>query len=328
MAAAESYEPVRADLVQLLLGETPDLTLDQVAGLLEADSADIRELWRALGFGDPGVEPAFAAGDVEVLAGLLALTRAEAVSRDTALHMARAVGRAMVPLSSWLSELVAAEVEEHGESSRRWQQAEGLGGVAIPVLSAVLDRTWRRHLLGAADRFASAEPNRSRLLVSVQTVGFADLVASTPMARSIEQHDWAQRATRFEDIAADVVADSGARLVKTLGDEVLFVAADPVSGVEAALGLITAVEEEPTIPALSVGVATGEVALRAGDVYGATVNLAARLVGLASPGELLADKETAKALIADRSYNVAIRVPRSASGFGTITPMHVTRSSP
>jgi adenylate cyclase len=94
--------------------------------------------------------------------------------------------------------------------------------------------------------------------------------------------------TKFEHIAADSVTAIGGRVVKLIGDEVLFTAVDERSACMIALNLASTFADHPTVPQVRAGVAAGEVLLRDGDVFGPVVNLAARVVKLAGPGEVVA----------------------------------------
>ena len=80
----------------------------------------------------------------------------------------------------------------------------------------------------------------------------------------------------------------GARLVKTIGDEVMFVAGNAPDAVDIACALVA----DPELPPLRVGLAAGEVVTRDGDLYGPVVNLAARLVATAEPDQIVFDAET------------------------------------
>jgi adenylate cyclase len=80
--------------------------------------------------------------------------------------------------------------------------------------------------------------------------------------------------------------------VKTIGDEVMFVAGDAVDAAEIALALV----HDEQVPALRIGLAAGEVVTRDGDLYGPVVNRAARLVATAEPEQIVVDAETARRL--------------------------------
>ena len=71
-----------------------------------------------------------------------------------------------------------------------------------------------------------------------------------------------------------------------------------------------------------MGLATGAVLTRGGDVFGSTVNLAARLVELASPGQVLADPVTAASLREADGIAVTAMGPRHVSGFEHAIEVH------
>ena len=99
-----------------------------------------------------------------------------------------------------------------------------------------------------------------------------------------------------------MIAGGRGRIVKTIGDEVLFVADDVGDGAAIALALQERVRAEPTLPPLRIGLATGPVLVRYGDVYGEVVNIAARLTGHARPDTVLVDREAAEALAVDPRF--------------------------
>jgi adenylate cyclase len=79
----------------------------------------------------------------------------------------------------------------------------------------------------------------------------------------------------------------GGRVVKLIGDAVLFTAPDAESACRIALEMAEACERHPLLPMVHIGLAEGDVMRRGGDVYGPVVNLAARLVEHATPGQVL-----------------------------------------
>jgi adenylate cyclase len=83
--------------------------------------------------------------------------------------------------------------------------------------------------------------------------------------------------------------------VKLIGDEILYTTSDPRPGCAIALELAAAFSEHPRVPTVRAGVAAGDVMLRDGDVFGPVVNLAARAVKVANPGEIVASQDIASA---------------------------------
>jgi adenylate cyclase len=139
----------------------------------------------------------------------------------------------------------------------------------------------------------SAKPSSASTRIEA-TFCFVDLAGFTALTEAQGDEDAADVATRFADITRSVL-HSRDRLVKTIGDAVLVTTPTPTSGVELVERLLTAVAEEPRFPALRAGLHHGEAVQREGDVFGAAVNLAARVAGEAHAGEVLGTEPIAAA---------------------------------
>jgi adenylate cyclase len=148
-----------------------------------------------------------------------------------------------------------------------------------------------------------------------QVVGFADMVGFTSLTRRSTEAELVAIVDRFDALAADVVAENHGRVVKMLGDEVLFVADSPVAAAEIALTLLARAEDEDGVPSLRAGLAYGRVLSRFGDVYGSVVNIASRLTSVARPGTVLVDLEMIEALKDEDAYTVRTRRPVSVRGY-------------
>lgn len=116
---------------------------------------------------------------------------------------------------------------------------------------------------------------------------FADLCGYERLTDT--RGDWAAAdvAMRFAALARASLVP-GARLVKTLGDGVLVVAPDLVAARTTAVRLRELVRREPGLLPVRIGICAGPVVWRDGDVFGATVNRAARLADAAQPWEIRA----------------------------------------
>jgi adenylate cyclase len=111
-------------------------------------------------------------------------------------------------------------------------------------------RLWRAlGLAGTADNDVVFADPAVDLPSSTLVVGFADIVDFTRMSRTIEDADPAEFVDYFEGTAAGMVAEPRGRVIKTIGDEVLFVADTPRDG--AGLALDLAARGEPPCPPLS-----------------------------------------------------------------------------
>ena len=129
---------------------------------------------------------------------------------------------------------------------------------------------------------------------------------------------------RFESLAAEVIANASGRVVKMLGDEVMFVADDPVTGATIALGLLDAIEADGELPTLRIGMALGRVLSRFGDVYGPVVNIASRLTSAAKPGVVLVDVVLAAGLEDEPGLRLRRRRPKSVRGYSQLASWRLT----
>ena len=128
----------------------------------------------------------------------------------------------------------------------------------------------------------------------------------------------------FESRCGDVVAAKHGRIIKTLGDSVLFVADEPGRGMDIALSIIDVIGNDSRLPDVRIGIASGSVVMRMGDVFGPPVNMAARLTGVARRNRVITDRTTAERLPEDR-FEWRTLPPRPLRGFGIIEPVTVRR---
>ena len=119
-----------------------------------------------------------------------------------------------------------------------------------------------------------------------RTVFFADLAGYTALTDAHGDFSAADVAQRFFDLTEQLLSGD-ARLVKTIGDAVMVVTSDPRHGLQIGLDLLHAVEREPHFPGVRIGVHHGPGVERNDDVFGATVNVAARITAHANVGQLL-----------------------------------------
>ncbi len=108
--------------------------------------------------------------------------------------------------------------------------------------------------------------------------------------------------TRFEALTHDTIAECGGRLVKTIGDEVMFVSESPAVTAQIAIRLTERTGDDSALPDARGGLAYGSVIAREGDYYGSVVNLAHRLVEVAYPGTVLTSAELHDAIADDPAF--------------------------
>ena len=167
----------------------------------------------------------------------------------------------------------------------------------MPVLEELALYAYRRQMYTGVLRLALRENKKlgsePAQLPLVRGVGFVDLVSYTSLVRNLSAPELARLINRFEQSCLDIIAPSGGRIIKTLGDEVFFLTEAPEAIAEISLKLAEQIGKDPELPEVRVAFIWGEVLANRGDVYGSSVNLASRLVSLAEPGSVLTDSETA-----------------------------------
>jgi adenylate cyclase len=316
-------------LERLLLDGPRRYTRLQVAAMAGMPPQRTQRLWRALGFPDVADDdPAFTDADVNALGVLSTLIDSGFVGPDTEASIARAVGQSLSRLADWQTDMLAdALVRAAGANDRPTATPEEVleaAGALLPLLRQVQDYVWRRHLAANADRLlATSGPGDRRELA----VGFVDLVGYTSRSRGMGGRELGAMVEDFESTAAEVIARHHGRVVKTVGDGVLFTAGSAADAVEIGLELPDAWTAEER-PPLRTGAAYGAVLTRLGDVYSPVVNLASRLTSLARPGTLLVDRELAQRLRGLRAYRVRPLRRVSVRGYDHLRPWLVRRRPP
>jgi adenylate cyclase len=160
-------------------------------------------------------------------------------------------------------------------------------------LGAGLGSLFTHLLRDGVDRQRRAQVNVSDRALFRVAVGFVDLVGFTPLSHRMGSRELSSFIGQFENRAFRLASDHGGRIIKHIGDEVMFVAIDPVAGCALALDLMNEFSSDGIQP--RGGLAYGDVVARQGDYYGDVVNLASRLADLAIPGEVLADDKVRRA---------------------------------
>ncbi|MFI6476849.1 adenylate/guanylate cyclase domain-containing protein [Nonomuraea sp. NPDC050663] len=309
--------PTAEEIERLFVGPAAGYTRLQVAEAAGVSSALAERLWRALGFASPtDDEVVFTEADVATLRRVRTMLDTGLLDEATAIRMARALGQTTARLAQWQAEIMIGALLPADPSDADLERVLMAAEKLLPDFEQVLVHVWRAQLAAAGTRLLTMAdltdetvPTRATLVV-----GFADLVSFTRRSRELGEDELAELVEGFESRAADVIAAHGARLVKTLGDEVLFTAADPEQAARVAMELVG--------DDMRIGLAYGPVLPMLGDVFGTTVNLASRLTALARPGTILLDSGLAEALTGFRLVRLR---RRSLRGLGFVQPFVLRR---
>ena len=255
---------------------------------------DAVRLWSLMGFAQVGDdEVVFTPADVAALTAAQELVELGILSADRQAALVRTWGRSFARLAEWQTALLATVATESGADPE--QVLPALTSEVLPRVEALQSYVWRRHLVSAGGRQLGVAD--SAVAAAPLAVAFVDIVGYTSRSRSLSESELVAWIERFEDETTAVVLEHGGRIIKNIGDEVLFVTDDAESAARAALTLVRrGLDDADDFPGVRAGVAYGPVVRRLGDVFGETVNIAARLTSAARAGTVLVDRGSYEAL--------------------------------
>lgn len=202
---------------------------------------------------------------------------------------------------------------------------------AAPLLGPMIQEMLRlqlRHLLETEAITASEMAEGQRLPgARLVSIAFADLVGFTRLGEAVPPQDLERLAHRLADLTHEAAVPP-VRFIKTIGDEVMLVSAEPVPLLEAMMTLVEATEGDDEYPRLRAGMATGMAVSRAGDWFGSPVNLASRVTGAARPGSVLVSESTREAVGDDERFTWSFAGARHLKGISSdVKLFRVRRSS-
>ena len=293
-AVAEGHADALASDLTLLRGA--DLSAREVAVRAGVDLDKALMSFYLLGVAVPDLDaPQFTEADAVLIARLstaidVGIVRGDDVLRVVAGAMERIAEAAVAVYVQGqdvdLRRRLAAPLECAQSNAKATQLALDLG--------VGLGTVFRHHMRQAMARQRVFQEGVSRRELARLAVGFVDLVGSTALQADLDPQELGDQVGRFEARAFEVITAGGGRLVKFIGDEIMVAVADPLAGCRIVVDLIEAFTDDGTQP--RGGLVYGEVLFRHGDYYGPVVNLAARLVDAAIPGEALVDASVVEAV--------------------------------
>jgi adenylate cyclase len=269
-----------------------EITVEQAAAETGLEPALIQRILRIMGL---GVEAAdrLAEEDLQLLRYTAAILAA-GFPLVALLQLVRVYGQALSQIADAEVRLFHLYVHEPlmRDGVPGWQMAEEMEGLArelLPLASPIMEHVHQRYLKHFIEQdvvghmeadLGDGTLDLGRLRVSI---AFADLAGYTRMTEEAGEEEAVSAVERFVEAVESTLPDD-ARIIKTIGDEVMVVGADPSSLVDWAVGFQQLQAERP-LP--RIGMHHGEVLYRDGDYYGREVNLAARVAARAAGGEVV-----------------------------------------
>ena len=266
----------------------PIYTLRQAAAALGVSVDELTRAWNALGLSAPDTdEPTFAQIDVDGLGSWVALK--SAVGDGPTMTLLRVLGGSMARLAeagSTAIRLGMPDVQmEHSADELTTALAYRRVGEFIPRLGLLIDAVFRHHTVSARAYFEGVVRDTTASVVC--GIGFADLTGFTALSQQLSATELSELLVEFAGAVSDVVLSDGGRIVKFIGDEVMWVSSTPEKLAKVAFDLVEHQEARQAGLQVRAGLGYGSVLAIAGDYFGTPVNLAARLVGAAAPGQIL-----------------------------------------
>jgi adenylate cyclase len=276
------------------------VSLEEAARRTGLDPALIARLFLSLGFSADALDR-IAESDLVLLDYVAAILDA-GLPREALQQLARVYGQALAQVADAEVRLFHLYVHEpllrDGVPGLEVaEELEGLTRALLPLASPIMDHVHRRFLAHFVeqdvvghleDDLDSSSLDLGRIRVAI---AFADLAGYTRLTEEEGEEEAVNAVERFTELV-EVTLPDDARVVKTIGDEVMVVGSDPAALVDWAVGFQ---EIQSGRPLPRVGVHHGRVVYRDGDFYGREVNLASRVVARAAGGEVVVTRPLVEA---------------------------------
>ncbi len=293
--AARSGRLAYGYMEQLFPPAAETRTLEETAEETGLEPALIRRIWSTAGFSTAAIDEAITEDDLQLLRYMAAVLSA-GFPLVAFLQLVRVYGQALAQIADAEVKLFHLFVHEPmiRDGAPVLEMAEELSGLAaelLPLTGPIMDSVHTRllhhfleqdvvgHLELVAD---DAALGRMRVAIA-----FADLAGYTRLTEEVGEEEALEVVERFVELVTETLPDD-ARVIKTIGDEVMVVGTDLSALVDWAVGFQALATERP-LP--RIGLHAGSVLYRDGDYYGRAVNLAARVAARATGGEVLVTRE-------------------------------------
>ena len=265
----------------------PVYSLRTAADALGVTVEDVERAWMMLGLGATDTDtPALSQADLDGLATVVAV---RAHFGDPADGFFRVLGVTMARLAEAESSMIRAGQPDvwlgHSHDEATTAQAWRATAEFIPRVGAMIDAVHRQHLVSVRT-FLEGLGAESPVSMTCG-VGFVDLSGFTALTQTLTSAELSAMLTAFSGTVADVVHAGGGRVVKFIGDSVMWVSATPAMLARTAIDLVDHPEARASGLRAHAGLGYGEMVTLGGDYYGNPVNLAARLAAAAGPDEIL-----------------------------------------
>ena len=205
----------------------------------------------------------------------------------------------------WRTQITQPSLASGMNMTEFLQTAAELGGevtwlaeqAMLAIYHANQEHTWNENLFEEVEEALDRAGLRSRI-ATLPAICFLDITGYTRLTEERGDEAAAELAARLTPLVQRQAERHDGKVVKWLGDGVMFHFREPTGGVTAALEMVDAIAAAGLPPA-HVGLHTGPVVFQGGDYFGRTVNLAARIGEQAAPGQVLVTQEIVDRVVPD-----------------------------
>jgi adenylate cyclase len=269
-------------------------TLDEAAEETGLEPALIERIWTTLGLPNEALD-SVSDEDLQALQYIASVLEA-GFPLVAFLQLARVYGQSISQIADAETRLFHLYVHEplirEGVPGLQMaEEMETLAGDLLPLASPLMDYVHQRYLehfieqdmVGHMEMDLDEDGELDDLGRVTVAIAFADLAGYTRYTEEEGEEEALSYVERFIEAVKDTLPD-GARVVKTIGDEVMIVGQDTRALSDWAVGFQSLFQDRP---APRIGIHRGQAIYRDGDYYGRDVNLAARVVARSRGGEVL-----------------------------------------
>ena len=303
-------------------------TFEDAARERGLEPALIERVWQSVGF--PSGDRASISDDDLQLLRYIAAVLAAGFPLVAFLQLVRVYGQALAQIADAEVRLFHLYVHEplmrDGVGGLEMaEEMEGLARELLPLSSPIMDHLHQRFLQHFVEQDvighmeADLEDEALELGRLRVAIAFADLAGYTRMTEEAGEEEALTAVERFVQAVEDTLPDD-ARIIKTIGDEVMVVGSDPAALTGWAVGFQDRHFERP-LP--RIGIHYGETLYRDGDYYGREVNQAARVAARAAGGEVLVTRPVVEAAGREIEFDPIGQV--RLKGFAHVTELFLAR---
>ncbi|MFN2463600.1 MAG: adenylate/guanylate cyclase domain-containing protein [Candidatus Dormibacteria bacterium] len=288
---------------------------------------------RAAGLPMPNLEAPARLDEVSAFESYAAI-RALPIPIDARLHAMRVTGESMRRVTEVQAQLFHTHVveplldayrEDLGRANEVIGEISGRANETVSSLTSWLYQRYLEHQIvkSVTERMEAAVSTGSPSLGRPRdpSVAFVDLVGFTVLSAAGGDHEAADLAQHFTDQLIEITATYGGRVIKTLGDGAMLFFDHGTEAVRACLQLQRDLETQG-FPPIRVGINRGPIVAQAGDFYGTTINVAARITDYARPREVL----VASSVVPDGADGIELEEIGEVTLRGVALPVHLCRA--